>query len=226
MTEIRALLFAIGCGLSPFVCAGTTIDLNAEASRPAANDMVRASVYSESTGNNPAELARRVNQEITEALKVIKTKSAVSVKSGQQSTYPVYGQGQKIESWRMRSELILESKELATVSELIAKLQQMRLALGSVNQLPSPEIRRQVEDETTRDAIRAFQSRAEVVADQLGKKWKIKHLSIQQGGGMPMPIMRSSRNAMMAEAAPAPAPLEAGESLLTTTISGQVELAD
>lgn len=226
MTKIRALLFAVGCGLSPFVCAGTTIDLNAEASRPAANDMVRASVYSESTGNNPAELARRVNQEISGALKVIKTKSAVSVKSGQQSTYPVYGQGQKIESWRMRSELILESKELATVSELIAKLQQMRLALGSVNQLPSPEIRRQVEDETTRDAIRAFQSRAEVVADQLGKKWKIKHLSIQQGGGMPMPIMRSSRNAMMAEAAPAPAPLEAGESLLTTTISGQVELAD
>ena len=224
MTEIRALLFAIGCGLSPFVCAGTTIDLNAEANRPTANDMVRTSVYSESTGNNPAELARRVNQEITEALKVIKTKSAVSVKSGQQSTYPVYGQGQKIESWRMRSELILESKELATVSELIAKLQQMRLALGSVNQLPSPEIRRQVEDETTRDAIRAFQSRAEVVADQLGKKWKIKHLSIQQGGGMPMPIMRSSRSAVMAEAAPAP--LEAGESLLTTTISGQVELAD
>ena len=224
MTEIRALLLAVGCGMSACVYAGATIDLNAEASRPATNDMVRVSVYSESTGNNPAELARRVNQEIAEALKVIKIKSAVSVKSGQQSTYPVYGQGQKIESWRMRSELILESKELATVSELIGKLQQMHLALGSVNQLPSAETRRQVEDETTRDAIRAFQSRAEVVADQLGKKWKIKHLSIQQGGGMPMPIMRSTRTAMMAEAAPAP--LEAGESLLTTTISGQVELAD
>jgi len=224
MTEIRTLLFAVGCAMTPLAYPGTTIDLNAEASRPAANDMVRASIYSESTGNNPAELARRVNQEIAEALKVIKSKSAVSVKSGQQSTYPVYGQGQKIESWRMRSELILESKELATVSELIAKLQQMRLALGSVNQLPSPETRRQVEDETTRDAIRAFQSRAEVVADQLGKKWKIKHLSIQQGGGMPMPMMRASRSAMMAEAVPAP--LEAGESQLTTTISGQVELAD
>lgn len=222
MIDIRALLFAVGCGMTPLVYAGTTIDLNAEASRPAVNDMVRASIYSESTGNNPAELARRVNQDIAEALKVIKTKSAVSVKSGQQSTYPVYGQGQKIESWRMRSELILESKELATVSELIAKLQQMRLALGSVVQLPSPETRRPVEDETTRDAIRAFQSRAEVVADQLGKKWKIKHLTIQQGGSMP--IMRTSRSAMMAEAAPAP--LEAGESQLTTTISGQVELAD
>lgn len=209
--------------IAPLTYAGATIELAAEASRPAANDMVRASIYSESTGNNPAELARRVNQEITAALKVIRDHPAVSVKSGQQSTYPIYGKEQKIENWRMRSELILESKELATVSELIGKLQQMRLALGSVSQMPSPEMRRQVEDETTRDAIRAFQSRAAVVAEQLGKTWKIKQLNIQQGGSVPMPMMRASR-AMVAEAAPAP--LEAGESQLTTTISGQIELAD
>lgn len=208
----------------PLAYAGSTIELAAEASRPAANDMVRASIYSESTGTNPADLARKVNQEIAEALKVIRDKPAVSVKTGQQSTYPVYGKDQKIESWRMRSELILESKELATVSELIGKLQQMRLALGSVSQMPAPETRRKVEDETTRDAIRAFQSRAAVAADQLGKAWKIKQLNIQQGGSMPMPVMRAGRGAMMAEAAPAP--LEAGESQVTTTISGQIELAD
>lgn len=209
--------------IAPLTYAGATIELAAEASRPAANDMVRASIYSESTGNNPAELARRINQEITAALKVIRDHPVVSVKSGQQSTYPIYGKEQKIENWRMRSELILESKELATVSELIGKLQQMRLALGSVSQMPSPETRRKVEDETTRDAIRAFQSRAAVVAEQLGKTWKIKQLNIQQGGSVPMPMMRASR-AMVAEAAPAP--LEAGESQLTTTISGQIELAD
>jgi hypothetical protein len=39
-----------------------------------------------------------------------------------------------------------------------------------------------------------------------------------------MPKERSARVAMMAEAAPAP--LEAGESLVTTTVSGQIELAD
>ena len=90
--------------------------------------------------------------------------------------------------------------------------------------MPAPETRRKVEDETTRDAIRAFQSRAAVAADQLGKAWKIKQLNIQQGGSMPMPVMRAGRGAMMAEAAPAP--LEAGESQVTTTISGQIELAD
>ena len=211
--------------LSQPVRAGTLIDLSADASRPAANDQVRAVVYSEANGLNPAEVSRRVNQEIAEALKVIKAKSGVTVKSGQQATYPVYGKEQKIEGWRMRSELILESKDLGAVSDLLGKLQQMKLAVGNVSQMPSAETRRQVEDETTRDAIRAFQSRAAVVADQLGKKWQIKQLNIQQAGQYPQPMMRAARGvAMMAEAAPAP--LEAGESQLTTSIHGQIELAD
>lgn len=224
MKKTRIALLTGMLLIAPLTYAGATIELAAEASRPAANDMVRASIYSELTGSNPAELARRVNQEITAALKVIRDHPAVSVKSGQQSTYPIYGKEQKIESWRMRSELILESKDLAMVSDLIGKLQQMRLALGSVSQMPSPETRRKVEDETTRDAIRAFQSRAVVAAEQLGKTWKIKQLNIQQGSNTPIPIMRANRGAMLAEAAPAP--LEAGESQVTTTISGQIELAD
>ena len=117
--------------LSQPVCAGTLIDLSADASRPAANDQVRAVVYSEANGLNPAEVSRRVSQEIAEALKVIKAKSGVSVKSGQQTTYPVYGKEQKIEGWRMRSELILESKDLAAISELLGKLQQMKLAVSN-----------------------------------------------------------------------------------------------
>ena len=40
----------------------------------------------------------------------------------------------------------------------------------------------------------------------------------------PMPVMRASR-AMAADAAP-PMPLEAGETLVTTTVSGKVEVAD
>ena len=52
-----------GALLAAGATAGTTIDLTAEASRPATNDMVRATVYAEASGSNPAELARRVNQD-------------------------------------------------------------------------------------------------------------------------------------------------------------------
>ncbi len=223
MKAIKAVVF-LGGLLALGVQAATTVDLAAEAARPAVNDQVRAVVYSEVQGSNPADLARRVNQEIAGGLQLIRGKAGVTVKSGNQSTYPVYGRDQKIESWRMRSELVIESRDLGAVSELLGELQQRRLAVAQVSQMPSPETRRQVEDEATRDAIKAFQSRAEVVAGALGKKWKIKQLSVsQQGGAMPMPVFRAAK-AMMAEAMPAP--LDAGESLLTTTVSGQIELLD
>lgn len=221
---ITPIALLLGALLSSAATAGVTVDLTAEASRPAANDMVRATVYAEASGNTPADLARRVNHDIAEALKTIKAKPGIAVKSGRQSTFPVYAQNQKIDSWRMHSELVLESRDAAAVSELLGQLQQMRLAVSSVNQLPTPETRRKVEDEATREAIAAFRQRAAVVADVLGKPYKIRHLSVQQSGQMPpTPMLRASR-AMAAEAAPLP--LEAGESLITTNVSGQIELAD
>ena len=219
LTLLTGMLLCTAAG------AGTTVDLTAEASRPAANDMVRATVSAEASGSNPGELARRVNQDVAEGLKVIKARPGISIKSGHQSTFPVYSQNQKIESWLVRSELILESRDAAGVSELLGQLQQMRLVVSDVNQLPTPETRRKVEDEATRVAIGAFRQRAAVVAEVLGKPYTIRHLSIHQSGQMP-PMPRAGR-AMVAEMAAAPpVPMEPGESLVTTTVSGQVEMAD
>jgi predicted secreted protein len=221
LTLLTGMLLCTAAG------AGTTVDLTAEASRPAANDMVRATVFAEASGSNPGELARRVNQDISEGLKFIKARPGVSVKSGRQSTFPVYSQNQKIESWRVRSELILESRDAAAVSDLLGQLQQMRLAVGDVSQLPTPETRRKVEDEATREAIAAFRQRAAVVAEVLGKPYKIRHLSIQQSGQMPpMPMPRASRGMAAGMAAAPPVPMEAGESLVTANISGQIEVGD
>ena len=125
---VRAVLICLP--LAGAAGAATTVDLTAEASRPAANDMVRATVFAEASGSNPAELARRVNQDIAEGLKAIKGKAGVSVKSGRQSTFPVYAQNQKIESWRIHSELILESRDAAAVSELLGQLPDRIAVIG------------------------------------------------------------------------------------------------
>ena len=60
LTLLTGMLLCTAAG------AGTTVDLTAEASRPAANDMVRATVSAEASGSNPGELARRVNQDVAE----------------------------------------------------------------------------------------------------------------------------------------------------------------
>lgn len=219
LAVLGALFFVL-----PLARAGAIVELSAEASRPATNDQIRAVVYAEANAATPGEVAQRVNQDIGAALHLIKSQPAIAVKSGNQQTYPVYGNSRKIEGWRMRSELILETRDSAAIAELLARLQQIRLALGNVSQSPAAATRQTVETAVTRDAIKAFESRAAVVAETLGKSYRIKRLNIQQGGGMPpQPMLRASM-AMAADAAPVP--LESGESLITTTVSGEIELAD
>jgi hypothetical protein len=107
---LLALLFATSATAA---AAGdvTTIDLAAEASRPAANDLARATVFAEATGATPSDLARRVNGLIADGLKTARGYSSIKTQSGGTHTYPVYGKGSRIEGWRMRSELTLESAD-------------------------------------------------------------------------------------------------------------------
>lgn len=220
------LAVALGAAMLAPAVAGTLVDLSAEASLPAANDLVRAVLYSEAGGGNPGELSRRVNGDVAEALKAARGAPGVSVKSGQQHTWPVYAQGTRVESWRMRSEIVIESKDQAAVSELVGKLQQMRLAVASMALMPSPETRRRIGDEAIREAISAFRQRAELVARQFDKPWKIKQMSVTQAGDQPVPVLHAARGVAMLASAPAPAPLEAGDTLVTASVSGQIELAD
>lgn len=202
----------------------TTIELAAEASRPAANDLARATVFAEASGATPGELGKRVNGLITDGLKMARSYGNVRVQSGATHTHPVYGKGNRIEGWRMRSDLTLESTDAAALSELLGKLQ-ASLGVANLSMLPAAETRRKAETEATLAALAAFRERAKVIADALGKPFRIRHLSVSSSGRPPvMPVMRAA--AMAADAAPPPMPLEAGESLVSSTVSGQIELIE
>jgi predicted secreted protein len=200
---------------------GTLIDLSAEATHPAVNDMGRSTVYLEATGINPAELAKRVNTTIAAALETAKSYEKVKTRSGNTHTYPNYSKEGRISGWRIRSELLLESRDMMALSELLGKLQES-MTIGQIVLLPSPETRNKVEDEAMLEAIAAFQTKARLVADALKKTYRIRQMNISSAGQPPvMPMMRSSRMATM-EAAPAP--IEAGESVVSVSVSGQIEL--
>ncbi|HMZ75960.1 MAG TPA: SIMPL domain-containing protein [Zoogloea sp.] len=200
-------------------------DLSAEASRSAPNDQLRALVYAEASDANAADVARRVNGLIAQALATARGYPAVKVKSAGNSTTPVYGKsGRAIDAWRMRSSLSLESGDTAALSELLGKLQQS-LAVASLNAAPSPETWRKVEDEVIGDALSAFQNRARLVAGGLGRGWRIRQISVNTSGGRPQPVMPYAR-AAMAIAEAAPAPVEAGDTPITVTVTGQIELLD
>ena len=206
----------------PAFAAATVVELSAEASLPAINDMARATVSAEASGATPGELSRQVNAMIAEGLKTAKATPGVKIESGNTSTHPVYSsKGGKIESWHMRSEISLESTNIAALSELLGKLQNS-LAVSNLVLQPSPETRKKVENEAMLEALAAFKSRAKVVADAMGKPYKIKQLTVNTSGRYIQPMFRAAAKSMMADAAPMP--MEAGETQVSATVSGQIEL--
>ena len=206
---------------APAFASPTVIEFSAEASRSASNDLTRATVIAEASGATPGELARQVNGQIAEALKTAKSYTPVKTQTSGTSTYPVYGKAGKIESWRMRSELSLESADSGALSELLGKLQGT-LGVSSLSMLPSPETRKKIENEAMIDAIAAFKARAKVIAETMGKPYRIKQMTVNTSGRFAPPVYRATARTMAAEAAPMP--MEAGESMVSATVSGQIEL--
>ena len=72
-------------------------------------------------------------------------------------------------------------------------------------------------------AIAAFKARADVVAEAMGKKYRIKQMNIHTNSRGPQPLYRAANKSMLMEAA-APMPVEGGESAINATVTGQIEL--
>lgn len=201
--------------------AVTLVEFSAEASRSAPNDLARATAFVEAGGADAAELARQVNAAIGAAIETAKRYPAVNTRSGTTSTYPIYAKNtSRIESWRMRSELLLESRDVPALSKLIGSLQ-ASVGVTQIMLMPSPETRRRAEDGATTDAIAAFRAKAALIAASLGRSYRIRQLNI--GGSARAPVVP-----LMRAAAPLPAaaaPIEPGDSSVTVHVSGQIELA-
>ena len=200
------------------------VDFEVERTREVANDWVRAVVGVSDEQSDAAALADSVNRSMAWALDLAKSASGVRAKSGGYHTSPVYQDG-KLRRWRASQELILESADPEAVSELVGSLQE-RLQLRSIGFTVSPELRRSTQDALIKDALAAFQTRAELVTESLGARgWELVHVSIDTGGGPPIRPQHFAEAAVMrSSSAPAPPALEGGSSRLSVTARGSIEL--
>ena len=120
-----------------------------------------------------APLARKQNTASAAALATIKSASAVKLRSSNTRTIPVRGRdGNRIESWRMVSEFVLESRDAQALSELITQLQDSGLGLARIDTTTSPQTRKKTEDQAIGEAIAAFKARAELAAQALGQHYQ------------------------------------------------------
>jgi predicted secreted protein len=195
------------------------ISLSVSAGEEVENDTLIATLFSQKEGNNPAQLATQVNQDMQQAIAMAKQYKSVQLQTIAYTTSPIY-RNNTISGWRVRQSLQLESQDPAAISELIGKLQ-MSLSVASTHYTVSPAKRQRVEDELIAKAIQSFKTRAELITREMASQgYRLVQMDINSNRSTPRPYAMQGM-ALRAEAAPS---LEAGTQRVEVHINGNIEL--
>jgi predicted secreted protein len=194
------------------------VSFETQVDRDVPNDELAAVLAVELHGPDPAALAGTVNSRMTEALKLAASVPGARARSGNYQTFPRYDRNQRIESWQVSQELVLESRDFAAATALIGRLQD-RLVVRSMVVRLSPEARRAAEETLIAEAVAAFHARAERVrAAMKAQGYRIRSLTIGTSSGAPPPRPFEAR------AAAQPVAVAPGESQVVVTASGSIQL--
>jgi predicted secreted protein len=201
------------------------ISLDAEARREMANDLMRASLFAEMNDADAAKLANNINNKMHEAKKLAGAYPGIRFSAGDNQTYPVYDQKNRMTGWRSRAEVRLECRDFRQCSELIGKLQSV-LQLGSWEFTIADETRQRVESELTSEAIAAFRGKAEVVARAFkSKNYRIVNMALNSR--MPYaPRMAYAKAGVMAAAEAAPPMADGGTGSVMVTVNGSIQVQE
>ncbi|WP_459206653.1 SIMPL domain-containing protein [Pseudomonas sp. MLB6B] len=203
------------------------VSLRAEVSKEVARDLMVVTLYTEAQDNDPGKLAKQVTDVMNKAVQQARTVQDVKISQGSRNSYPVYdNKGQKINGWRERAELRLESADFPALSKLTGELLQ-DLKMGGMDFSIAPATRKTSEDALLKEAVDAFKARAQLATEALGGSgYKVVNLNLNSSG-YPRPYLRSAPMAMKAmstdEAAPSP-DVEAGTSEVSMNADGMIEI--
>lgn len=224
----------LAIALAAFLLAGTAraadtanvpiVSLSASATASVANDRVYAWLRAEVDHADPARAAADVNARMARALARAKAVTGVEAATSGYSSFQISDKGQPTR-WRVAQTLTLEGSDFAAMAVLVTKLQaDDALVMSGMNFAVSPGAQRRAEDALTQQAIKAWQARAQNAATGFGyQAWRAGKVAIQTGDfARPQPMYRQSMSGMAASAPPVS--IEAGNTDVTVTVSGEAVL--
>ena len=201
----------------------SAVTLSASATASVANDRMVAWLRAESDNADPVAAANTVNTRMAAALARAKSVKGVEVTTSGYSSYQVTEKNQP-SRWRVTQTLQLTGSDFPALSALVSQLQgDSGLMVNGINFAVSDDLRKKTEDALTQQAIKAWQARAGNAARGFGfDAWHVGHVSIQTGDSVrPQPMYRQ---ATTFAAAAAPVAVEAGNTDVTVTVSGDAVL--
>ena len=226
MRVLACFLLAV-CSLSALAAPAVTdkrpiLQLEASASREVLEDTAHATLFVEKEDEDAVTAQRQVTEILSIALVRAKAMNGISVKTGQTSTYAVYDKDRRIQAWRVRSELVLESRNPAALSQCVTTLAKT-MSIESMGFSLSVASRRKVQETLQGEAIAAFRAKAKAAASQFGyKRYALSEARIAANGGNVPLYGRVST--LRAKSATEAVPMEAGKTIVTIMVSGSVRL--
>ncbi len=202
------------------------LTLQASAASEVQQDTVRITLAAELEAATQSAAGKALTAALDEAVKRAQGTKDVAVSSGGYSIWPNTNEKGKIQNWRARGEIILESKDFAAASALASKLSD-KTAISHISFVLSREARDAEERKLLGQAAQAFRDRALAAATAFGfSGYQVRQLELS-GGGSPVPVPRPMGAQMMAKSAAAESadvPLEAGKVTVSISVNGTVAL--
>jgi predicted secreted protein len=199
------------------------VQLQAQQSTSVDNDTMHASLKTFGEAHDPAALAARINEDMAWALGIAKHYQNITVATGGYRTYPVY-KDSALQGWRGEQSLELEGSDSSAMSRLVGELQG-RLQVSTMSFSVSDAKRTEVENRLIGRALDAFKARVAIVVGNLhASSYRIVDISVNTAAQRPpMPyVVSAMATPMKAESRVA---VESGESEISVSVSGTVELA-
>lgn len=200
------------------------VTLSASASVQIPQDVLTLSLTAQRDGPDAQTVQNQLKAALDTALVQARRdakNSEMEVRTGRFGVSPRYDRNGKVSGWQGSAELVLQGRDFARMGDLAGKLQTLTVANASFGL--TPEQRQGAEALAQSQAIAQFRQRAGEAAKSFGfTGFSLVEVNINagdMGGGRPMLAM--STRAMAADA---PVPIEAGQTSVTVTVSGSVQL--
>lgn len=197
--------------------------LSAQASAEVQQDTVVVTLAAEVSGTSQTRVSDQLNGRLDAVMKQAKGSDGIEARSGNYRIWPMTDRDGRISEWRGHAEILLESRDFAAASKLAAQLAD-RMPIAGMSFSVSRERQAAEEQKLMRQAVKAFQDRAQDLTQALGfGAYRLYNVDLGGAGDVPAaPMPRMMMSAMTADKVAAP--IEGGRQTLSVSVQGTIVL--
>ncbi len=197
--------------------------LQASAEGDVENDLMLVRLKVEYEDQEAVVLASKVNTDMQWALDQVTDLPSIKAKTESYTTRPIYKE-RNIVGWRSAQTISLSGQNFDELKAVLQVLQG-KLQVQSMAFQPTDATRKSAEDQLVNQALDNFKHRAAIIQKNMGASgYRIIQININTGGRQAGRISTKTMNLARSASVVASPAVESGESKISVSVSGQIQL--